>query len=864
MLPSWYIARQSFLGRRSRTALLIAAVAMASTLVVMVSCGIASMQGNIEHRLERVIGRTDARLLHRYAHTFDGSILQTVRNWPGVRAAAGRLSGSITLTRADGAVKEDGQPARSTVRARGVDTSIDSEFDQGTLSAGRWPINPGEIVIDPLTASQLDAVIGDRLLIERFGEPIQLEVVGLLDRPILGALQRPRVRIDRNTLAEATGRGGTVSVISIILDEDVDVRRWCEIHAKEVQEPMILEPTEMIRSGMDRQIRATRIGFIIVAMMAFLSCAFIVSTGMTTAVTEQQRQLGIVRCIGGSRAQVFAGQVWVGLLICTIGVMIGIPLGIGLAAGFAAWYSHILKSGLSISSLGICLAIAGAMLAGLFGALYPAWRASSVTPLTALTVRARAARARGVITCGVIGILLVTAQAIIFLGLPDDDARFWMQQFIGLPMMFGGYFLLAVVILVLIRQPAQAILSRLFRLPRGLLSGSLAATPYRFGFTAGAIMVGPALLISTWSNGLALLDEFTEQIRFADGFVFNTSGLSVAQQEIIDDIDGVNRSCPVGYLPLKLAEDQALGVTGMGPSNVICVGFETERFLKLNRIEFVIGTPEEAVPKLLEGDAVLVAEQFLLARNLSVGDTMRLGSGQSEREFEIAAVVSAGGLDIATQFFGMRNIYMEHAGSCVFMDFDAVQRHFDTRDAYLMQLNLDPGITVEQEEQIAQRIKEAVPGTNFASGRRIREIILTIGESGLTISSAVAVAALLLACFGTGNVIAAGIAARRFEFGVLRSVGSSRWLICRLVIAEAVVIGITGSVTGTLLGVHMAWIGTLLYQGLAGLQLQLVIPVGPAAIGWATVILLTVLAATPAVIALARRSCRNLLAAPGA
>ena len=252
------------------------------------------------------------------------------------------------------------------------------------------------------------------------------------------------------------------------------------------------------------------------------------------------------------------------------------------------------------------------------------------------------------------------------------------------------------------------------------------------------------------------------------------------------------------------------------------------------------------------------------ARNLSVGDTMRLDSGQSEREFEIAAVVSAGGLDIATQFFGMRNIYMEHAGSCVFMDFDAVQRHFDTRDAYLMQLNLDPGITVEQEEQIAQRIKEAVPGTNFASGRRIREIILTIGESGLTISSAVAVAALLLACFGTGNVIAAGIAARRFEFGVLRSVGSSRWLICRLVIAEAVVIGITGSVTGTLLGVHMAWIGTLLYQGLAGLQLQLVIPVGPAAIGWATVILLTVLAATPAVIALARRSCRNLLAAPGA
>ena len=130
---------------------------------------------------------------------------------------------------------------------------------------------------------------------------------------------------------------------------------------------------------------------------------------------------------------------------------------------------------------------------------------------------------------------------------------------------------------------------------------------------------------------------------------------------------------PVGYLPLRVGSDAQLGVRGLGPRNVVCVGFEVESFLELNRVEWIRGTPEEAVPQLLEGDAILVAEQFLTARKLDLGDSVSLGPPDRERSFKIAGVVSAAGLDVATQFFGIRSLYMEHAASCVFMDFEASQ-----------------------------------------------------------------------------------------------------------------------------------------------------------------------------------------------
>jgi putative ABC transport system permease protein len=569
--------------------------------------------------------------------------------------------------------------------------------------------------------------------------------------------------------------------------------------------------------------------------------------------------MGVARAIGASRRQLFGAQVLVGGAIGLAGGTLGVPLGIGLVAILAAIYDEFLKAGVAIDPRGIALALAGALLAGLLGALFPAFRAARISPLEALAIRAREPRRRA--------IALATLAAFGAIGLwalgllpASRDTRFWIYVFGGLPLLHVAWFLLSVPVTLGVSRIASPVLERALALPRGLLAGSIARMPWRLGATAGALMVAVSILVSTRSNGDAIIRDLRERVRFADGFVFCTSGLSKDEQARVRALPGVADALPVGYLPLRIAGEQVFGVDGMGPSNVVCVGFEPRPFIAMNRLDWIEGTPETAIPRLEEGDAILVAPEFLVARGLGVGSRLRLGSGANEAEFEIVGVVTAAGLDIATQTFGMRQIYMEQAVSCVFMDFRAVERHFDTRDAYIMQLRLAAGLDESGEKALGEAVSDAVPGAVFSSGRAIRGFVEEIGGTVLAVTSAVALAALALAAIGVGSVVAAGISARTREFGVLRAVGGSTRVLVALVLCETTIMALAALVSGSALGLTLAWMGVALYRDFAGLRLAWVIPWGPMAAGAAIVIAVALLAATPAVVRLARKPTRELVA----
>ena len=228
---------------------------------------------------------------------------------------------------------------------------------------------------------------------------------------------------------------------------------------------------------------------------------------------------------------------------------------------------------------------------------------------------------------------------------------------------------------------------------------------------------------------------------------------------------------------------------------------------------------------------------------------------------EIVGVVRSAGLDVATQVFGIRSVYMEHAISCVFLDLGAVARHFGSREAVLMQMDLVPGTTVS-DDTMADRVAEAAPGALFASGRAIRAAIDDVGRLVLGVSGTVAFAALLVASLGVGSVIAAQVQGRRGEFGVLRAIGAARGPMVGLVLAEAGVVAIAAMLAGTGLGWELAWAGRVLFADLAGLQLAPVFPWAAWAGGCLLVAALAWTAAWPTARGLLRRSPRELVSQP--
>ncbi len=819
-----------------------------------------SMRASVESRIDNIVGEADLRVVDENASRFAKEDVVHLAELPGVKQTGGRLGGSLTLTLEGGVRDEFGRDRRLTVGARGAEIDLEDDFMQTELSAGRLVAAPNEVVIDPLTSEKLGASIGDTLIVQRFGPPIELEVVGIQKRPLLGAFQKPKIELALDTLMDAVGGTRKIDVFSMILEDDVDSEAWLERYADAVELPLVLEPTERIRSGFDRQVAGAQIAFVLAAMIGFLACSVIVATGMTTALAEQLRELAVARLIGAERRQLFLSQIILGLAISISGASIGIPLGMAMAWGLISWFSDFLPAGIHPSWLAIGLSLLGAIGAGILGSLLPAFLASRVSPMTALVTESRPPRFHGVLKCAMAGLGMIMVQILLML-VPDSQIRFWLYSTIGMPLLVGGFFLLMPMLCWMLVPILGPLGERTLRIPRGLLKGAIKTAPYRLGLTAGALMVGMAILTSTWSHGLSILDSIVERVRFADGFIFKTTGLTDDELERLSGLPGVTAASPVGYLPLRLGDDAQLGVSTFAPKNVICVGFEPESFLELNRIDWIEGTPEEAIPRLRDGDAILVAEQFLTARNLGVGDEISLGPEGREKSFEIVGVVGAAGLDVATQIFGIRSLYMEHAVSCVFMDYEAVGRHFNSTEAYILQLVLEDDFDEISERALAEQVSTLAPGAAFNSGRAIKRIVVQVGNTVLGVSSTVALGSLLLACFAVGNIVAAGISAKRYEYGVLRAIGGSRWLVARTIFGEVIVMGVLASISGIILGIYLADIGMNLHRDLAGDELGFRLPLPAMAIGTIVVIMLAVLASVPPVVSLLKRSTRELISA---
>ena len=122
-------------------------------------------------------------------------------------------------------------------------------------------------------------------------------------------------------------------------------------------------------------------------------------------------------------------------------------------------------------------------------------------------------------------------------------------------------------------------------------------------------------------------------------------------------------------------------------------------------------------------------------------------------------------------------------------------------------------------------IKQAL-GMNGMRAGDVRQIKYKIEEGFqrlLLLLSTIAFASMAVASLGVTNTIMASIRSRRWQFGILRSVGVTRSQLLRLVLGEAILLGLVGCVLGVIAGFWMS-VGA---NGLSRHILGHVIPMDP-------------------------------------
>jgi len=344
-----------------------------------------------------------------------------------------------------------------------------------------------------------------------------------------------------------------------------------------------------------------------------------------------------------------------------------------------------------------------------------------------------------------------------------------------------------------------------------------------------------------------------------DGFVHSYFPMSDLTYEALRKVPGVTNACPTTLFPIS-APNARFGLENLSSSGTLFVAFDPEAFFSMTDLQWVQGNQQDALRRLKEDRALLVSKEYLLAHGKGVGTKLTLNTLKGPQEFDIVGVVAATGLDVVVQFFGIQREYSDAAVSCVFGTNENARDYFGVNSKNLILLSFDPKTP---DEKIIARIRSDVPGTIAGSARVVRSTVHEASERFMAVASTLSLVTLLIACFGVGNLLIASIASRRFEFGVLRAIGTHRGTLARLVAAETILMGLTGGIVGTALGYELAWVGHVFHLRMLGLSYRVSLPWEVVGLSCAVVMAMALLAALPAIIGLMRIKPRALLAYEG-
>ncbi|MCI0582305.1 MAG: hypothetical protein L0227_05310, partial [Chloroflexi bacterium] len=336
-----------------------------------------------------------------------------------------------------------------------------------------------------------------------------------------------------------------------------------------------------------------------------------------------------------------------------------------------------------------------------------------------------------------LGLAGAAIQAAIVLLPRDAQVAFWSYATTGLPAMVIGYFLLGVPAMVLAARWGAPVLSRLLGLPPHMLARGIAGTPYRFGFTAGALMAGLALMVAIWTNGGAILRDWLGKLAFPDAFV-NGPALGPEVQARLEGLSFVERTCAISTYPIRT---DAFGVRALQSYQTTFVAFEPRAFFGMTRVTWVQGDEDEAIERLEAGGAVIVAREFLVTKGLGVGDVFRCEADGRRHEFEIVGVVASPGLEVVSKFFNIGEEFHQQALHAVFGSRRDLADKFRTDVVHLIQIDLDDDVDEADAMAAIDRALIDYPIFDSGSGKRIKEEIRRYALGSLLVISAVALAA---------------------------------------------------------------------------------------------------------------------------
>ncbi|EGF26445.1 ABC transporter permease [Rhodopirellula baltica] len=813
------------------------------------------------------------------------------------------------------------------------------------LLQGRWlseDIEAKEIVVGELVAKDKKLSIGDGLKLISLANAVELTVVGIVEQapqaPSLssrgrggppsgkrpGRPQRPQPKADnsqsetnqtvlgmpknfsqgiaanaiyvRPELAEwINGYASRPQVLQIAIRDTVTTQQFREVWEERLasgRPAMQLIDFEAVRAGMEsnRSVSGQQAQAWAATGMATLAAIFIIFSTLSMGVSERTREFAMLRAVALTRGQI-------AIIIAVESVLLAV---IGWLGGLAAGYlmlvvgSHYVPGWFGTDAvLGWgCIVLSGVtVLVGALGAaIVPAWRATRIEPLEAMTSKVSTPGMQSWVVFGVIGALLSALTPLLVFAIPmSDEWRTWAYGFLTYPTLLVGMICLAPAIVVFCESAIGPWVTRALGLDTRMMKTQLSTNLWRTVGATLALSIGLGLYASTQTWGYSMLKPFTPGNWLPDALVaFHPVGLD---EDGIDDVRKVagvrsDRVMPLAIEQARFDWGDAEQPSRVQRDNAVLFGIDPEMAFANEdtflTFEFVEGDRTSAIETLQGGESCLISEDFQMSSGLGVGDELSFTPPTAEDErvtYRIAGVVSLPGWHWVTKFSGVRRHFVRTA-TVVFANREQVQRDFHLHQTEFVWMDIDDDADLQAMEAELQSIAERKSGETFvASGlgsvkayrpfarmtasENVRKAIQLRADDMIWGMSYLPLITLAIMSLAIANTVIASVRLRTWEFGIMRSIGVTRGQLVRLVIAETILIAVGASVLSLIFGLIAGWcgVGMAQYVGWFAGPPNFIIPWAHLSIGFAMTIGLCLLAGLWPVVRIGRAEPLGLLQA---
>lgn len=674
-------------------------------------------------------------------------------------------------------------------------SAIDAQAQARSLSAALDLFRHDSIVIPAVFARDHHLRVGSPIVLNVLGQQATMIVRGILEpRGPATAFNGSIAIADIATAQDRFGMKGRLTRIDLLVPDD---RLVAEI--RRVLPPGVRVERPSRRSErVETMLRAFRLNLFALAGVTLLVGMFLVYNTVLISILRRRKDVGILKTLGTSPAQIFIAFVSEGLLFGVIGSTAGIALGSVIARAILRSVGRTINE-LYVASrpeaveltAGIIVAgMAVGILLSLLSAFQPALEASRVRPTILIQpgLHQRVAR-RLRWTLAAAAIPCFAAAGIGSIAPP----------FQGVPV--GGY---AAVFLVvcgfsllspMIVTATSAALEKPLRSASGIVgqlaSASIPASLRRTAVATAAL----ALAIGTMIAVALMIGSFRETVRI---WVNQTvsSDLWLRPSKLLTNADAAVFPAEIGdelrRVPFIAAIDRIRGKNMIYHDRIIAVG-SGDTAVALGRGDLPMVSPRSAATALhdlLARRGVIVSESFAVKFGKGVGDVVDLPTTRGIEHFPITGIYRDYSNDRGVVFMD-RSIYVD-----AFHD-DAINT---------VVIYLRPGVKLAD----ARAKLEAMFGPKYhaftVSNREIRAEVMKIFDQTFVITYALLAIALAVAVLGIVNALTALILERTRELALLRIAGMTTAEIRRMLLLESSILGFTSTVTGVAMGYVLSWI----------------------------------------------------------